>query len=118
MKTATIAMGDYSVETIELMKELRDMRVRAQRNIAACQRQLAECPNAPPVPGLTADIEPYVIEINFEAIPNPARRNYFLTLLTSFTLSRDQVGALIQVGPELLRAAPEFKEFTESLRSP
>ena len=118
VKTATIAMDNYSVETIEVMKELRDMRVRAQRNIAACQRRLADCPNAPPVPGLAADIEPYVIEINFEAIPDPARRNYFLAFPTSFTLSRDQVDALIQVGPELLRAAPEFKEFMESLRSP
>jgi hypothetical protein len=33
----------------------------------------------PPGSGLAADIEPYVIEINFEAIPDPARRNYFPT---------------------------------------
>ena len=38
MKTATIAMDNYSFETIEAMKELRDMRERAQRNIAACRR--------------------------------------------------------------------------------
>ena len=47
MKTATIAMDNYSFETIEAMKELRDMRERAQRNIAACSQRLSACPAAP-----------------------------------------------------------------------
>jgi NTE family protein len=118
VKTATIAMDNYSFETVEVMKELRDMRERAQRNIAACRQRLAACPNAPPLPGLAADIDPYVIEVNFEALPDPERRKYFLTLPTSFTLSRDQVDALIQIGPELLRAEPQFKEFLRSLTAP
>jgi hypothetical protein len=118
VKTATIAMDNYSVETIEVMKELRDMRVRAQNNIAACRRLLAQCPNPPRLPGLAADIEPYVIEINFEAIPDPERRKYFLRLPTNFALSRDQVDALVGIGPALLDEAPEFKELMESLKNP
>ena len=118
VKTATIAMDNYSVETIEVMKELRDMRVRAQNNIAACRRLLAQCPNPPRLPGLAADIEPYVIEINFEAIPDPERRKYFLRLPTNFALSRDQVDALVRIGPALLDEAPEFKGLMESLKSP
>jgi predicted acylesterase/phospholipase RssA len=118
VKTATIAMDNYSVETIETMKELRDSRVRAQRNIAACQRRLAECPGAPRLPGFAGDIEPYVIEINFEAIPDPARQTYFLRLPTSFKLTRAQVDALVKIGPELLEAAPEYKELLESLAIP
>jgi NTE family protein len=118
VKTATIAMDNYSFETIEVMKELRDMRERAQRNIAACRQRLAACPTAPPLPGLAAEIDPYVIEVNFEAIPDPERRKYFLTLPTSFTLSREQVDALIRIGPELLRAEPEFKELMRSLGNP
>ena len=118
VKTATIAMDNYSFESIEVMKELRDMRARAQRNIAACRQRLAACPTAPPLPGLAAEIDPYVIEINFEAIDDPERRTYFLTLPTSFALSREQVDALIQIGPELLRAEPEFKELMQSLGNP
>jgi predicted acylesterase/phospholipase RssA len=118
VKTATIAMDNYSFESIEVMKELRDMRARAQRNIAACRQRLAACPSAPPLPGLAAEIDPYVIEVNFEAIDDPERRTYFLTLPTSFALSREQVDALIQIGPELLRAEPEFKELMQSLGNP
>jgi len=118
VKTATIAMDNYSVETIEVMKELRDMRVRAQNNIAACRRLLAQCPNPPKLPGLAADIEPCVIEINFEAIPDPERRKYFRRLPTNFALSRDQVDALVGIGPALLDEAPEFKELMESLKNP
>lgn len=114
-KTATIAMDNYSVETIEVMKELRDTRVRAQRNIAACQRRLAECPGAPRVPGFAGDIEPFVIEVNFEAIVDPARREYFLRLPTSFSLTREQVDGLLAVGPALLEAAPEWKTMLEEL---
>ena len=118
VKTATIAMDNYSVETIEVMKELRDARVRAQRNIAACQLLLDRCPNPPKLPRPASDIEPYVIEVNFESIPDPERRKYFLTIPTSFALSKDQVDALIKIGPTLLDEAPEFKEFMESLKSP
>ena len=118
VKTATIAMDNYSVETIEVMKELRDMRVKAQQNLAACRGLLAQCPNPPRVRGLAADIEPYVIEINFEAISDPERRKYFLRLPTSFALSRDQVDELVRIGPALLDEAPEFKELMESLKNP
>jgi NTE family protein len=115
VKTATVAMGNYSAETVEVLKELRETRERAQRNLAACQRRLADCPGAPPLPRLASEIEPYVVEINFEAIPDPARRDWFWHLPTSFALTREQVDALLAVGPELLGAAPEFKELLESL---
>ena len=118
VKTATVAMDNYSFETIEAMKELRDMRERAQRNIAACRQRLAACPTAPPLPGFATDLDPYVIEVNFEAIPDPKRRKEFLEIPTSFSLTPEQVDRLIRIGPELLRAEPNFKEFMESLKAP
>ena len=72
-------------------------------------------PGSAPLPRLASEIEPYVVEINFEAIPDPARRDWFWHLPTSFALTREQVDALLAVGPELLGAAPEFKELLESL---
>lgn len=117
-KTATIAMDNYSVETIEAMKELRKERVRAQKNIAACQKQLDQCPNAPPLPKLATAIDPYVIEVNFEALKDPERRDYFLSLPTSFSLTNEQVEKLIEVGPELLQNSPSYQEFLQSLAAP
>ncbi len=48
-------------------------------------------PGRPPLPGFAADLDPYVIEVNFEAIPDPKRGKEFL---------------------------PNFKEFMESLKTP
>lgn len=114
-KTATIAMENYSVETIETMKELRNERVKAQKNIAACQKRLDQCPGAPPLPKFAADIDPYIIEVNFEALKRRDRRDYFLSLPTSFSLSPEQVEALIKVGSQLLEESPDYMEFLQEL---
>lgn len=117
-KTATIAMDNYSVETIEAIKDLRAERIRVQKSIAACQKRLDQCPNAPPLPKLAADIDPYVIEVDFEALKDPERRDYFLSLPTSFSLTNEQVERLIEVGPELLQDSSTYREFVESLTEP
>jgi NTE family protein len=117
-KTATIAMDNYSVETIEVMKELRDERVKAQKNISACQRKLDQCPGAPQLPKLASDIDPFVIEVNFEAVQDVQRRRYYLTMPTSFSLEKEQVQALIDIGQQLLEQSTEFRGFIQSIGQP
>lgn len=117
-KTATIAMENYSVETIETMKELRTERVKAQKNIAACQKKLDQCPGATPLPKFATAIDPYVIEVNFEALKDPVRRNLFLSLPTSFSLTKEQVQTLVDVGPQLLEESPDYKDFIQELTAP
>jgi NTE family protein len=114
-KTATIAMENYSIETVEVMKELRNERVKAQRNIAACQKKLDQCPGITPLPKLSAEIAPYIIEVNFEALKDPKRREHFLSLPTSFSLPKEQVRELIEIGPQLLQESPDYQEFLHSL---
>jgi len=116
-KTATVAMEHYSVETVEAVKDLRDARRKAQKNITACQKKLDQCPGSTQLPKFLAEIEPYVIEVDFEALSDLDKRNYFLSLPTSFVLEKDQVQALIDVGPQLLNESPDFLAFIESLRS-
>ena len=118
VKTATVAMEHYSMETIEAVKDLRDARSKAQKNIAACQKKLDQCPGSPQLPKLSAEIDPYVIEVDFEAISDFGKRNYFLSLPTSFSLEKEQVQALIEVGPQLLNESQDFKAFLESLTTP
>ena len=111
-------MDNYSVETIEAMKDLGAERLKAQKNIAACQKRLDQCPGVPQIPKLAGDIDPYVIEVNFEAIPDPEQKKYFLGLPTSFYLEKDQVQALIDIGPQLLEQSPEFQKFIQGLGQP
>lgn len=115
-KTATVAMENYSVETIEAVKELRDARKKAQKNIAACQKKLDQCPGAPQLPRFPVEIDPFVIEVDFEAIADPAKKKYFLSLPTSFALEKDQVRDLIEIGSQLLEESPDFLDFVDQHR--
>ena len=116
-KTATIAMENYSIETIEAMKELRKERMKAQKNLAACQKRLDQCPDSAPLPKFAANIDPYIIEVNFEALKHPEHRNYFLSLPTSFSLTPEQVDALIHIGPQLIEESPDYADLMQNLTS-
>lgn len=111
-KTATVAMDNYSFESVEQLRSVLYERVQTQRNLEDCRRLLeAHCPDPPaPIP-LGGEIDPYVVEINFEAVaqlPGEDSR-YYLDLPTSFKLSREQVDRLIAIGPKLLRGSPQFQ---------
>lgn len=110
-KTATVAMDNYSYDSVTKLREALYARVQTQKDEQACVALLAkDCPEAPkPVP-FAADLDPYVIEINFEAssqIPGEDPR-YYLDLPTSFKLSKEQVARLTAIGPKLLQAAPQY----------
>ena len=114
--TANIAMGNYSFETVELMRaQLRD-RIQAELNIASCQGVLdTHCPTAPKLTTFAGSLRTCVVEVAFEAITDPARREYFLRLGTNFHLPPKDVDALIAVGGEILRGSPGFKRLLDSL---
>ena len=111
-KTATIAMDNYSFESIDRLRlELKD-RVQAQKNVEAANRRLAQyCPQAPKFPPFKNLVDAYVVEINFRAvalIPGEDPR-YYLDLPTSFKLTSEQVDKLIAIGPKLLKASPQYQ---------
>lgn len=115
-KSATVSLDNLSFETVEFIQELVAERRRAQRDIEACQRILdRSCPGAPRLPTFAAVVEPYVVEVNFEAIPDDTRRQFFLDLPSSFRLSPEQVAALVGIGPELLDRSPEFQRLRRAL---
>jgi len=114
--TATIAMGNYSFDTIEFMRRRLDERLQAARDIASCQALLdARCPAAPPLPTFPVTLRTCIVDVEFEALADPERRNYFLHLGTNFYLPKKDVDALIGVGGELLRESPGFKSLLDSL---
>jgi hypothetical protein len=116
MKTATVAMDNYSFETIELMKDLAEARQQARRAVEDCRRLLADrCPSAAQPPTLN-EIKFSIIEINFESITDPKERAEFLSLPTSFVLPPATVDRLIAKGGELLRQSEAFRELVGELK--
>jgi NTE family protein len=110
-KTATVAMDNYSFASVTTLREDLYTWVQAQKDTEACGRLLAErCPKAPGLFASEANIDPYVVEINFNAVAQIPGEDpqYYLDLPTSFKLSAEQVEKLVTIGPKLLRAAPQF----------
>jgi NTE family protein len=80
----------YSVDTIALMK-------------TSLERWAAEVSTPEQL------IEPYFNMLDFDGIQEPERRTSLNETPTSFSLSDEQVDALIEAGGELLRNHSEFR---------
>lgn len=109
-KTATIAMDNYSFESIAQLRSELYSRIQAQEDITAANRRLEQyCPGAPKF-AEPKEVDLYVVEVNFKAAEfigeNP--RDY-LDLPTTFSLSKEQIEKLIAIGPKLLNASPQYQ---------
>jgi NTE family protein len=60
-------------------------------------------------------VEPYFVEIDFNRIPQPERRQRINQIPTSYSLNKEQVDELIAVGRELLFSNNEFQRFIRDL---
>jgi NTE family protein len=111
-KTATIAMDNYSYDSVSKLREALYARVQVQKDDKAYAAALTKyCPQAPKPISFAADIDPYVIEINFEAVNqiNGENQRYYLDMPTSFKLNKEQVGKLLTIGPKLMQATPQYE---------
>lgn len=97
---------------------MAEERVKARNVLQVCQKAIEDrYPGKPPLPTLAGvQLEPYVIEVNFEAIEDEAERACFLNLPTSFKLSSGQVDALIAVAGDLLDRSPRFQKLLSDLK--
>jgi NTE family protein len=119
-KTATIAMDNYSYESIDRVRSELLARVLTQKDLESANRRLAEyCPQAPKFPTFKTAVDMYVIEINFRAvalIPGEDPR-YYLDLPTTFELNHEQIKRLIAIGPKLLNASPQYQCLLKVLKA-
>lgn len=60
-------------------------------------------------------VDAYLVELGFSGIAAPSRRHFFNGIPTSFTLTADQVEALIAAGRELLNDNAEYRRFLTDL---
>ena len=107
LQASGVPIDRYSFETVELMKDRaeitkwrRDLRV-AQARLAGMSEAQAEAS----VPKISLE----VLDVSFDAIPDPKERDYFLNLPTSFALPPGDVDKLREVAGRLLRQTPEYQ---------
>lgn len=58
-----------------------------------------------------------MLHVSFESIKDQARREKFQGIPTKLELPRETVDELIDVGPELVNAIPDFHRLVEDLDS-
>lgn len=112
-KTATVSMDNYTFESVQVFNDLLSERIRAQRDIEACRQMLGRNNGvAGKIPALAGgNLKLYVADLAFDNLDDPGRRNYFNDLPTSFSLTKEQVDNLIDIGGKLLLGHPEFQRF-------
>ncbi len=122
-KATTIAMDNYSFDSIQLMKDLQAAAEQARDYVATCQDRLdgyaatldARCAKPPPRLRAPARLRGCLVQVDFEALTNDQERQHFLNLPTTFALPRQDVDDLIAVGHRLLRESPDFQRLLRAL---
>ena len=88
----------FTFETTELMHE-------------TIQRWAQELP----VGADGAPAQAHMVELAFDLLEDPADRDYFNALPTSFDLDDEQVDRLIAVARELMRLSPQYQDLLRAL---
>lgn len=121
LKAATIAMDNYSFDSVEIMNDLLGAGRKARATVAACQKRLdayaadAHCAQAAPQLPQPAPVRGCLVRVDFEALPDAAERTRFLNLPTTFALPARDVDDLIAVGARLLQDSPDFQRLLRAL---
>lgn len=107
LQSAGVPIERFSFETVESMKDLaqiwawrRELRV-AQARLAGATKAQAEAS----MPKVTLE----VLDVSFDAIPDPEERAYFMNLPTTFVLPAEAVDRLREVAGRLLRQSADYE---------
>lgn len=113
---ATVPLGNYSFDTLEILRATVNGFNEEARLISGC-RALAAARGAQCVPDIPAphQIELFPVEVAFEYIESAAERNWFKNLPTTLELPRETVDKLRAIGRRILGEDPEFKKLMGTL---
>jgi NTE family protein len=109
MKSAGVPIERYANESIELLKDidarwsmLREVR-RAMAASGTSDSKLVQIENAP-------DAEIHPIDVSFQALPDPAERNWLNELPTSFHLPAEAIDRLRAAATAIVLQSRELRE--------
>lgn len=103
-----IPINRYSFETIELLKA----------NFEGWARQLREkISEGKQTGGAETGFDFYLVEVTLDAIRDPAERNVFRRIPTSFTLPAQTVDRLRALGPRLIEESDDYQRLLRDLQA-
>lgn len=107
---SSLSIIRYNFETVMLLKEsIKHWEEEVQRNRCKGNAVSTE-------PGACGDIEFYLIEVKFDALPDVEERTYFTELPTSFRLSDEEVDRLRDAAYRILTMSEEFQRLLRDLQ--
>jgi NTE family protein len=103
----------------ELVQVLRDMAERwdSQRDLTVARERLAGASEAEARTRI-GQVGVFAIDVSFEALTDPAERDYFMNLPTTFALPPEAIDQLRAVAGRLLRDSPDYQQLLEDFRQP
>jgi NTE family protein len=114
---ANVPMDNFSFETTETLRKSFTELEKDKNTYLACQSQLQQhCPSAvlstpaPNIPQLD------FIYIGFDLLSNPAERNKFFNMKTSFSLSVSQIDELRDVAKRMLDESAVYRNFIKTMQ--
>ncbi len=107
MQSAGVPIDRYSFETIETMKDIAEIWMW-RRELLVDRARLAGATKAQAEASVPR-IDLNVLDVSFDAIPDPEERAYFMNLPTSFALPDEAVDRLRDVAGRLLRQSAEYE---------
>jgi NTE family protein len=113
LQASGVPIDRYSFETVELMKDRAEI-TKWRRELLVARARLAgktEAQAEASVPKVSLE----VLDVSFEAIPDPKERDYFMNLPTSFVLPAKDVDRLREVAGRLLRQSAEYETVVRDL---
>ncbi|MCG8588857.1 MAG: patatin-like phospholipase family protein [Proteobacteria bacterium] len=109
---ATVPMGHYSFDTIELFREHIDQANKDAALAAGCAEPGVRCP--PGAQFHTVAYHPIVVQFDAERDPEVRRR--LKSMATSFALDAEDVTLLIDAGDRLLAESVDYQRLLAELR--
>jgi NTE family protein len=112
LQSSGVPIDRYSFETIETMKDMAEIW-KWRRDLKVAQARLAGVPEAE-AEASVPEINLEVVDISFDAIPDPEERTDFMNLPTSFTLPAEDIDRLREVAGELMRQSVDYASIVHS----
>lgn len=112
-------MGNYSYETIELLNESMRQWTTDVQQVEDCRDVFREhCREGAFPDDVLQKVAYFPVELTFDSIADPVKRERLQSMPTSFQLRPDQVDELVHAGGELLDDSPGFREFLKAFHQP